>query len=957
MDLNMRNTEVSKEYSYSYSGSDCRAYAFFDQNEISKIQTLHSEYFKYHKPKINTRTTEQTVLAYPNIKIPPLPSFDYKNHIGFFDIVDKNIVFSNLLNWNILKDNFKININETYLDKITENLVVKAKELLEIITPSIVDGNEVYPAYDSIETFNIFNKLYSIDLDNKKILQNKYLVNIENIKDYFETFNNIFSEIAIMYVDGVAISENIKSIFEENANKTAILKEKETDFLNAETELSDTLNSDLNLYVSEFNSKEEAVEGILVDIVGMKKKDLIIDFFLSEKNKSYTKNEFVQIVIGMFIDKIKVNNFDEKSTTYSRDLFNTIPTEIDANIYINKQFEESIIGNDLKVIDDLIKNIYDNKLKKTDTYNDLFFNKQYLTTYSNYPEIINSEVENTYNRNNITDKMNISLLFLDYEYEIIDGESIIKKSQKELLNDYIDRVLEKTFFSTNRESLLKTKEQINKLFDTKKRLIEIYNYYGVEITQNNEYKMFKSLEYSYNKSATIRVDSEELRVLIVSKNFVEKFFSIISTFNNNIANENLLLSLDNFYTEIAENNWFDTYIQSKQTEILNEIKEVMKTLNSVKNSVYRNYTNQKKPLYAQALEMYEKLIESIIDLNDFLDIATAEIELLKREIENNRLLITSQLIPLSGEKNHSFLFQVHSYLKNVESITGSIIPEAFVSKLVETKKNWYSFIKNLKEHQDAIEKSKITKTIYTEEEYTTYTLEENKPLIDWYNNPVHLDSMATVSVSIHEAKAPVRRLGHRAVSGYTRAIRTIAGSMVFVIVKDHPLRLLAAKDPANFDPRLISWSKDLIETGHGSLEMGENGVKFDNKISTVISPFNLILHYQTETKTKNTNGASLVIEGVEFMNEGIVTSVNDLITEVVVQFVARDIKQFTASDSAHAADIKAAYDNISANATDSVNMPIEYNTSTAEIKNMEYNSRIVGVREVVNDNRSLKGSF
>jgi hypothetical protein len=34
------------------------------------------------------------------------------------------------------------------------------------------------------------------------------------------------------------------------------------------------------------------------------------------------------------------------------------------------------------------------------------------------------------------------------------------------------------------------------------------------------------------------------------------------------------------------------------------------------------------------------------------------------------------------------------------------------------------------------------------------------------------------------------------------------------------------------------------------------------------------------------------IKGVRFINEGIVTSVNDMVTEVVMQFVAEDVKPF-----------------------------------------------------------------
>jgi|11_taG_2_1085331.scaffolds.fasta_scaffold00538_11 hypothetical protein len=172
--------------------------------------------------------------------------------------------------------------------------------------------------------------------------------------------------------------------------------------------------------------------------------------------------------------------------------------------------------------------------------------------------------------------------------------------------------------------------------------------------------------------------------------------------------------------------------------------------------------------------------------------------------------------------------------------------------------------------------------------------------------PVHLTQMATISISIHEAKSPVRRIGERGVSGYTRGIRTIAGTIVFLVIEDHPLRMLAAKDPANIYNNLIGWSRDLETKGVGS---GYGEIRFDNKISTLISPVNIMLRYQTEVARNGVAdaGASMMLEGVEFVNEGIVTSVNDMVTEVVCQFVAQDVRPFTDLNKQTSQEIINAY--------------------------------------------------
>jgi len=181
-------------------------------------------------------------------------------------------------------------------------------------------------------------------------------------------------------------------------------------------------------------------------------------------------------------------------------------------------------------------------------------------------------------------------------------------------------------------------------------------------------------------------------------------------------------------------------------------------------------------------------------------------------------------------------------------------------------------------------------------------------------SPVKMTQMATISISIHEAKSPVRRIGERGVSGYTRGIRTIAGTIVFLVIEDHPLRMLAAKDPANIYSNLVGWSRDLttkgVGSGHGSGRDG-NKIKFDNKISTLISPMNIMLRYQTEVARNGQAdpGASMILEGVEFVNEGIVTSVNDMVTEVVCQFVAQDIRPFTDLNKSSSDEIIKAYEN------------------------------------------------
>lgn len=208
----------------------------------------------------------------------------------------------------------------------------------------------------------------------------------------------------------------------------------------------------------------------------------------------------------------------------------------------------------------------------------------------------------------------------------------------------------------------------------------------------------------------------------------------------------------------------------------------------------------------------------------------------------------------------------------------------------------------------------------------------NNQLFEWLNNPVHLNSLATISLSVHDAKAPVRRLGHVGVSGFTKSIRTIAGTMVFLIIEDHPLRNLIARDPSNIDMNYYYFSLDK-EKGRGDVgNQTDTSFHSSSKLSSLISKFNLMLRYQTEIykkpdvidqkafnvlgldslglKPEGLNGrASMIIKGLEITGESLVTSVNDMVTEVVIQFVAEDVIMFRAENTKTEMDIKTAYEN------------------------------------------------
>lgn len=186
-----------------------------------------------------------------------------------------------------------------------------------------------------------------------------------------------------------------------------------------------------------------------------------------------------------------------------------------------------------------------------------------------------------------------------------------------------------------------------------------------------------------------------------------------------------------------------------------------------------------------------------------------------------------------------------------------------------------------------------------------------------------LDTVHTISVSVHEGKSQVRSLGYRGMKGMARGVRTIAGSIILTVVNDHPLRALIDQYntllfDSNFAGNPLGWSVDRDETGVGTYA---NQFAFENRLASLLPPFNILIEFVAEgtpvTKDTTTGtpvrigpdgnssgvenqrllfpGAGLMLQGIEIIDEGFIVSVNDIVTEITCSFVARDFKPISAS--------------------------------------------------------------
>lgn len=136
-----------------------------------------------------------------------------------------------------------------------------------------------------------------------------------------------------------------------------------------------------------------------------------------------------------------------------------------------------------------------------------------------------------------------------------------------------------------------------------------------------------------------------------------------------------------------------------------------------------------------------------------------------------------------------------------------------------------------------------------------------------------LATLQTLSVQTHREKFAVRALGKSYVDGYTRGPRTIAGSMIFTTFNEHALSsLIRGMEKSGY------YGESLLDTNLKTL------------IPDQLPPIDITIVFANEYGHFSRMG----IYGLEFMNDGMTFSVEDLMTEGVMNFVARDIDIMTA---------------------------------------------------------------
>jgi hypothetical protein len=124
-----------------------------------------------------------------------------------------------------------------------------------------------------------------------------------------------------------------------------------------------------------------------------------------------------------------------------------------------------------------------------------------------------------------------------------------------------------------------------------------------------------------------------------------------------------------------------------------------------------------------------------------------------------------------------------------------------------------------------------------------------------------LADVQTISISTHRDKRAVRALGKVYPVGFSRGQREIAGSMVFTVFNEATLYRILEAHPSDFDS--VAYTTALLDQ---------------------LPPMDITIAFANEYGQTSRMG----IFGVEFLTEGTTMSIEDIMTENVCNYVARD---------------------------------------------------------------------
>lgn len=157
--------------------------------------------------------------------------------------------------------------------------------------------------------------------------------------------------------------------------------------------------------------------------------------------------------------------------------------------------------------------------------------------------------------------------------------------------------------------------------------------------------------------------------------------------------------------------------------------------------------------------------------------------------------------------------------------------------------------------------------------------------------PYVIGSLQTVSYSIHREVSPVRVLGKINPNGFVSGPRTVAGSLIFTVFDSNLVHKIVKIMKEGYNSRIHD------TTNYKSEDILQYASKYNDRIYDAVSsgsysvmdempPFDITISFMNEYG----NYSTLVIKGVIIVDEGQVMSIEDMITENTMSYMAHDIQ-------------------------------------------------------------------
>lgn len=143
-----------------------------------------------------------------------------------------------------------------------------------------------------------------------------------------------------------------------------------------------------------------------------------------------------------------------------------------------------------------------------------------------------------------------------------------------------------------------------------------------------------------------------------------------------------------------------------------------------------------------------------------------------------------------------------------------------------------------------------------------------------HGKPQVFAEIQTLSYSIYRPMTPVYTLGRIGPKGMVRGQRMIAGTLIFTVFDRHVLRKVI--DGYKFSDK----SHDRLRLATSELNELKNYIKSDE-----MPPFDINITFMNEYGSSST----MNIYGVYIISEGQTMSIEDMITENTMQYIAMDI--------------------------------------------------------------------